>query len=264
MDGKVKVALCQTYIEWEDKETNITSAEGYIKQAAENGAELILFPEMSFTGFSMDISVTRESDPYTIERMKEFAVRYKAAIGFGWVHAVGDKAENRYCILDHEGRILADYSKIHSFRYGGECDQFVSGNVISSFEYKGLKFTPFICYDLRVPEIFRAVNDDTDVYIVPANWPARRSMHWKTLLQARAIENQAYVLGINCAGSIGELEYSGDSSAIAPDGTVMDMISDREGIIFVDIDRSVLGIRDSFPVLEDRKKDLYSRLGGSV
>ncbi len=263
MDKKIRIALCQTNIKWEDKEANIARAAELISEAADKGASLVLFPEMSFTGFSMNIAATRESDMSTVNRMRELAVSNNIAIGFGWVNAVGDKAENRYCVIADDGSVMSDYSKIHSFRYGGECDQFVSGNDIRSFEYKGIRFTPFICYDLRFPEIFRAVNDKTDVYIVPANWPGRRSGHWKTLLQARAIENQAYVLGINCAGDIGDLYYIGDSCVIGPDGTVMEMISDREGMICADIDSSELEVRKTFPVLDDRKQDLYLKLYGS-
>ena len=175
MDKKIRIALCQTHIEWEDKKANIAHAATLIKEAAEGGACLVLFPEMSFTGFSMNISATREDDRSTVEAMKELAVSNKVAIGFGWVNAVEDKAENRYCVITPDGSVISDYSKIHSFRYGGECDQFVSGNEIRPFELNGFKFTPFICYDLRFSEIFRATNDKTDIYIIPANWPKRRS-----------------------------------------------------------------------------------------
>ncbi len=255
--GKLRIAICQTQIKWENKETNILHAEEVIVECKAKDADMAVFPEMSFTGFSMDITKTSENEKDTISRISEIAKKHQIAVGFGWVEKVGDKAANCYTIISEIGEIKATYKKIHSFRYGGECDQFISGDEAYTIEYNGVRITPFICYDLRFPEIFRAKMADSDVFIVPANWPAKRSEHWKTLLRARAIENQAYVLGINCVGDMGGLYYSGDSTAIKPDGTIIDSVSDKEGIVYADVDIECLNIRDSFPVGEDRKDGLY-------
>ncbi len=260
MGDAVRIALCQTEIVWENKEENIRNAEAMLKDAAGYKADMVLFPEMSFTGFSMDTAKTAENDRQTVGRMKDLATKYDICVGFGWVCNTGNKAQNRYSVISPTGELLAEYTKIHSFRYGGECDQFSQGDATITFEYKGIKITPFICYDLRFPELFRKTVDGTDVYLIPANWPKRRSEHWKALLKARAIENQAYVLGINCVGDIGGLEYSGDTSVIDPLGIICEEISGKPGIIMAEVDKDALAIRGSFPVLEDRRTELYGAM----
>lgn len=253
----VKVALCQTEIIWEDKQKNILHAEEMIIEASRNGAEIIFFPEMSFTGFSMDIVKTREFDMETVKKIGELALKYDVYIGFGWVKASENKAENHYTVVDGSGNIALDYIKIHSFQYGGEGEQFIPGGQIYSFMINGFRFTPLICYDLRFPEVFRMKMEETDVYIVPANWPANRSGHWNTLLKARAIENQSYVLGINCVGEIGGLSYQGDTCAIDPNGNVLGHISEKEDILYIEIEKESLGIRETFPVRRDRRLEIY-------
>lgn len=255
----VKAALCQTEIVWEDKKKNIFNAEKMIIAAKENIAEIVLFPEMSFTGFSMNIMKTKEANEETVKTISRLASEYDIYVGFGWVKASGNKAENHYTVIDRSGTLILDYIKIHSFQYGGEGEQFIPGNQLYSFTINELRFTPLICYDLRFPEVFRMKMEETDVYIVPANWPASRREHWKTLLRARAIENQSYVLGINCVGEIGGLSYYGDTSAIDPNGNILGHISEREEILYVDIEKSSLEIRESFPVRRDRRSAIYFR-----
>lgn len=254
----MKVALCQTIIEWENKETNIRIAEKYIKEASLNEAKIVFFPEMSFTGFSMNIKVTKEDRDESLNKVIMLAQKYQMVIGFGWVKANGEKAENHYTVIDTNGKILLDYIKIHSFLYGGEGEQFISGNTVCTFRYEGIEIALFICYDLRFPEIFRSVQNKADVFVVPANWPAVRREHWNTLLRARAIENQCYVLGVNCVGNIGSLEYAGESSIIEPDGTIAGSLLNKEGIIYGFIWKEKLLIRKSFPVMADRKNKLYT------
>lgn len=253
----VKAALCQTKILWEDKQRNICHAEKLLAEATEHDAEIIFFPEMSFTGFSMDIAKTKEADEKTVRKISELALRHGVYIGFGWVKSIENKAENHYTVVDKKGMIALDYTKIHSFQYGGEGEQFISGSQLCSFVINGFCVTPLICYDLRFPEVFRMKMEETDVYVVPANWPESRREHWNTLLKARAIENQAYVLGINCVGEIGSLSYSGDTCAIDPNGNILGYVSGKEEILYVDIEKNALKIRESFPVRRDRKPTLY-------
>ena len=249
----IKIAICQFGIKWENKEENIASANIFIREAAKNQADIILFPEMSFTGFSMNIEITKEVNEFSIKKMKESAIKEGIAIGFGWVKAIGNQAENHYSIIDSQGCVISDYVKMHSFGYGGEKEQFIEGNEIKTFIFKDFSFTPFICYDLRFPEIFREAMDKTDIYIVPANWPASRDNHWKILLQARAVENQAYVLGINCVGQVGDLYYCGNSCVINPNGMIIQNTIQREELIYADIKCEDFSIRESFPVGKDRK-----------
>lgn len=253
----MKTALYQMHIEWEDKETNLRKLESGLLQAASEGAELLLLPEMSFTGFSMNTEATGEKDQTTSQRVRELARRYGIAVGFGWVKDCGEKCENHYTVLDREGNVLSDYAKIHPFSYSGEDLKFRGGNEISRFSVQGIPCSNFICYDLRFPEIFQKASKDAHVIFVPADWPASRSAHWKTLLAARAIENQVYILGINCVGDIGGLYYSGDSCIVTPDGRVEQMLSDREGILFYDLYDDVCDYRKRFPVKQDRRESLY-------
>lgn len=248
----VNIALVQSHIEWEDKDINISKAKKVIEELKDKALDLILFPEMSFTGFSMNIKNTAE-DGETVEKIIEIAIENKVAIGFGWVKRKADKAENHYTIVDSDGSILNDYVKMHSFTYGGEDKEFLSGNEISTFVIKDMKCSSFICYDLRFPELFRKNNEFQNIFIIPANWPESRREHWCTLLKARAIENQAYVLGVNCVGEMGNLNYSGDSCIVTPDGAMLGIITNTEGVLIASVKEDDFKIRESFPVLKDKK-----------
>ena len=250
----MKIALAQTNIKWEDKNKNIAEAKEIIEKCSSENIDLVLFPEMSFTGFSMNTQITRESDSFTINSITNLAINNAINIGFGWVEDVGEKCKNRYTIIDKTGKIVSSYAKIHPFSYSGEDLKFIGGEDVSIFEIDNISFSNFICYDLRFPELFRSVAEKVHAIILPACWPAKRSEHWKTLLRARAIENQVYIFAINCVGVIGGLNYSGDSCVINPNGEILDMISDKEGLVIYKFIDDVIEYRNNFPVLNDRKK----------
>ena len=171
----------------------------------------------------------------------------------------GVKNKNRYSIVDRTGNVVSSYVKIHPFSYSGEDEKFMGGNALSLFTIGEVSFSTFICYDLRFPELFRAVADKVHAVIVPACWPAKRSEHWKTLLRARAIENQVYVFAVNCVGDISGQHYSGDSCVINPTGDVLKMLSDREGVLTYDFKDDVEDYRKQFPVLKNRRNELYRK-----
>lgn len=258
----MKIAALQSDIIFEDKLYNLKRADEFICRALSLGADLILFPEMSFTGFSMNVLKTGETDEYTIREMKRRARSSNIAIGFGYVRLREGKGENHYCIADKNGDLVSDYIKIHSFTIGGECEDFRSGKELPPVvRLCGLNIRTFICYDLRFPEIFRTSADETDIFVVAANWPKSRREHWKTLLSARAIENQAYVIGINCVGNQDNLIYSGDSMIIDPLGNVLSKaVPEREEMLVCDISKAAGTFRKEFPALESRKKELYKKL----
>ncbi|MDO5398796.1 MAG: nitrilase-related carbon-nitrogen hydrolase [bacterium] len=255
----MKAAIVQSEIKFEDKFFNLKRAYEFIQNAANSGADIIFFPEMSFTGFSMNTRLTGETDGYTISLMRTAAEKHNIAIGFGFVRLLDGKGENHYLIADKEGNIVSDYTKIHSFTIGGERGDFRSGNTLpSAASICGMNISTFICYDLRFPEIFRAVTDRTDIVAVAANWPASRRNHWRTLLKARAIENQVYIIGINCTGTQKDIYYSGDSMVIDPMGNVLaEAVPGTEQLLLCDISDNVSQVRRDFPVLESRKFDLY-------
>ena len=280
----MKIALCQLAIEFEKKEANTRRVIRFMEQARSAGADLVLFPEMSLTGFSMNIGLTGEKNRESVERMRAEAGRIGIAVGFGWTALVDQKTgaahgrtvngvsdyekkehnhllgENHYTVINQEGEVLSDYVKIHPFSYSGEDRYFEKGDQVVHFELSGIPFSGFICYDLRFPEIFQAVSDRAHVIIVAADWPGSRREHWRCLLRARAIENQCYILGINSTGDQNGLHYTGDSCVILPDGTVAEQLSDAEGLILYDLTDDVEEYRRSFPVKKDRRQQLYTKL----
>lgn len=254
----MRIALVQSHIIWEDRDKNLSGLE---KTVSENGdADLFLFPEMSFTGFSMNTDKTADLRGETVSFVKDIALRYKVTIGFGWVRKTDEKCENVYTVIDSSGMILSEYTKIHPFSYSGEDKYFRGGNKISVFRIENIPFSTFICYDLRFPELFRAVCREVHAVIIPANWPEKRSEHWKTLLRARAIENQVYVFGINCVGEMKGQYYSGDSCVIDPNGKVITRLSDEEGIIKYDLTDDTEAFRNAFPVLNDIRADFHLKV----
>ncbi len=255
----MKISLVQQFISWENKSKNLINAEKKIKQYANEGCDLVLFPEMSFTGFSMNTNVTGETDGYTVNLISKMAKNYGVSVGFGWVDNESSKSKNRYSIIDKKGDVVSSYVKIHPFSYSNEDKKFIGGNDLSIFRIDNIPFSTFICYDLRFPELFRAVADKVHAIIIPACWPATRSSHWKSLLKARAIENQVYIFAVNCYGNIGGLYYSGDSCVINPNGEIIEILSDKEGEIVFDFLDDVEIKRSSFPVFNDRRKDLYQK-----
>lgn len=257
---QINLALAQTKIIWEDKKQNYALAKIQIAEAVCRGAEAVFFPEMSFTGFSMNTENTKEQDAQTIQRMKEIAQQYQVALGFGWVKDCEKKCENHYTIVDKKGIVLSDYTKLHPFSYAGEDLKFQGGSMLASFSINDIACSSFICYDLRFPEIFQAASRTAHVIIVAANWPAKRSAHWKALLRARAIENQVYILAINCVGNIGGVDYTGDSCIIDPEGGIRAMLSGTEGNLYYTLTDDVESFRAAFPVKLDRQEQFYSKL----
>ncbi|MFP3155193.1 carbon-nitrogen family hydrolase [Lachnospiraceae bacterium ZAX-1] len=257
---KMKIALSQTEIRWEEKQYNLVKAEGFIKDASQKKADMILFPEMSFTGFSMHVSVTQDTANETLDHIKHMAIKYKIGIGFGWVKKNHEDAENHYTIVDDLGEASSDYIKIHSFSYAGEDKYFKHGDKISLFKIKDVWMSTFICYDLRFPEIFQAASDKASILIVPANWPAARKEHWRCLLRARAIENQCYIIGVNCVGRQGKADYAGNSCVINPVGETIYEMADKEELYICEIKNDVFEYRAGFPAKKDRMVELYKQL----
>jgi Predicted amidohydrolase len=253
----MKIALYQKNIIWEDKEANYLHLEERLQMPSGKDIDMILLPEMSFTGFSMNTDATKEADFKTIKKVGTIAKQYHIAIGFGWVKDCGAKSENHYTVINQYGDILSDYAKIHPFSYSGEDKKFQGGSNIPVFQFEGTTFSTFICYDLRFPEVFQIASKSADAILVPANWPEVRAEHWKCLLRARAVENQVYIMAVNCVGNMNGLDYSGDSCIIAPDGEILQELSGREGVLEYEWKDDVQRIRKEFPVKKDRREDLY-------
>lgn len=254
----------QNNILWENKNFNLNSSKSIFKKAKEYNIELLLFPEMSFTGFSMNIESLREYNEESIKYISSLCKAFEINAGFGYIH--GDpsipKAKNNYVIINSKGELLCNYTKIHPFSIGLEDKYFQGGEDLVFAEIKNMIICPLICYDLRFPEIFQIASKKCDLITVAANWPASRKNHWLTLLKSRAIENQCYIAGINRVGIGNKINYSGNSMIIDPLGNVLAEGEDGiEDIIIADIDKSVVDSnRLSFSAKNDRREELYEKL----
>ena len=278
MVEKLKVALSQLDIVWEDKQANYRQADCLAQAAFAAGAHLLLLPEMSFTGFSMRTAGTAEDYPYeTVAVMKKLSEKYPGlAICFGFAGrgegSLSDKVFNCMEVVQN-GESLMHYKKLHPFTFGEEGKHFTAGSEISSFLLGNMKIGGFICYDLRFPEIFQISSKECGFIFVIANWPKERALHWKVLLQARAIENQCYIAGVNRIGEGGKLTYEPGSIAFDPvgnplSGTFYQVNSCasanchsgwEEGFWLVEMDaEAVKQVREGFPLKADRREKLYT------
>lgn len=258
----MRVALGQLDMVWENKDASIERAEKMIEEAAQARADVIIFPEMSFTGFSMNLDRIGEpaGQSVTVDRMCALAKQYQIAVGFGWAalpEADESMGTNRFTLVDHRGKQVTEYTKIHPFTYGGELDHYARGEQIVSVPFLGRNISLFICYDLRFPELFQIASEQSDIIFVIANWPAIRSSHWQILLRARAIETQSYVVGVNCYGCRDGDQYSGDSMAVDSIGNILGMLSGREGVLICELDDRAWRLRQKFATRADRQEELY-------
>jgi omega-amidase len=217
----MNVIACQLDIVWEDKSANHAKVHQLLERAAPAPGSLVVLPEMFATGFSMRAaaisdSVTQETQSFLAATAKLFGVYLLGGLVTSGRAGLG---RNECVGYNPDGEEFVRYCKLHPFTYGGESQHYEAGEKIALFEWAGFTVAPFICYDLRFPEIFRrAVRQGANLFTVMANWPVARVAHWNVLLQARAIENQAYVVGVNRCGSDPFLNYSGQSQILNPQG----------------------------------------------
>jgi len=254
----MQIAIVQHEIVWESPEENFAALRPHIAEAAAGGAELIALTETFSWGFTMNTDVAHElpTGPST-----QFLLEQAESTG-AWIVGsipVRDEGEalpnNRMTIASPAGEIVT-YNKIHPFTFSGEDKSYRAGEDRHTITINGLRISTFICFDLRFADEFWAMAHDTDCYLVIANWPASRRNHWRTLLQARAIENQAWVVGANRFGEDPNVSYCGDSMIIDPFGEVIADSGDSAGstIISADVDpQRVSEIREKFPFLADRR-----------
>lgn len=234
-----------------------------VENAYKDKVDIIIFPEMSMTGFSLNTNNIAEDfvNSETIQFFKNIAIKYNMYIGFGVVIKDNDKALNKFIIIDYNGDIIANYDKIHPFSFGDETKFYNSGNKIEFCKIKDVITTPFICYDLRFPEIFQYASTKSEIIFVIANWPKSRIEHWKVLLKARAIENQCFIVAVNRIGEGNGIIYNGNSMIVNPYGEIIACSQENEGILATEIDTYIVTkYRDEFKLKLDRKNDFYVKL----
>jgi predicted amidohydrolase len=258
----MRAALIQLDIAWEDWAANHGRAARLLRRAADAGAHLAILPEMFATGFSMDGTKIAQPPGGPTERWLLGMARglsMHVLAGVAETGPSGGLPFNNALLASPEGGIQR-YSKIHPFSFAGEDKAYAGGSSVPTWTVEGVRITPQICYDLRFPEPFRLAADDTDAYVVIANWPERRRAHWQTLLRARAIENLAYVLGVNRVGDGNDVHYAGDSAAFSPWGEALVTAAEAETVLIVDVDAAAArNARERFPALADRRPGSYRR-----
>jgi len=251
------VTLIQADLSWENSTANIADFDRKI-DLIEKKPHVILLPEKFATGFSMNaVELAESMEGESVSWMREKAKTFGSDIAGSLIIRDGDKFYNRLVWVKSNGEILT-CDKRHLFSMAGEDRVYSSGESCITVDVNGWRIRPFICYDLRFPVWSRNLEGEYDVAVYLANWPERRAFHWKTLLSARAIENQCYVVGVNRVGVDGNgISYGGDSSVFDPEGNTLFQRSDVECVHTESLScKQLERLRKEFPVLMDADRDI--------
>ncbi|MEO6847231.1 MAG: carbon-nitrogen family hydrolase [Chthoniobacterales bacterium] len=251
----MEVSLIQLDISWESPMENYTKVESLLKRTSPSVGSLVLLPEMFPTGFSMNgekLSYTGMESPESFLSRSAHDLKCWISAGVGVLNSDG-KFYNQQIVLNPEGDCIARYSKIRLFKSGGEDVLFHAGSEVVMTSINEWRVAPLICYDLRFPELFREVaRKGAELFLVVANWPTTRLEHWRIMLQSRAIENQAFVIGVNRCGSDPDRDYPGHSMVIGPQGEILAEAGEEEVVLRAEIDRQkLLSWRKEFSALRD-------------
>lgn len=240
---------------WEDKPANERQVEELLDQVSPDPGSLVVLPELSLVGFTMRRDQLSESPGGPTEQFYSRLSRKHGITlvgGASWWGKDG-LGRNMALVLGADGTLQGSYCKQHPFSFAGELQHYESGAEFVTFEWGGARCAPLICYDLRFPETFRhLVAEGVELFVVIANWPTARVHHWEILLQARAVENQAYVLGVNRCGADPNVPYPGSTRLIDPQGHVVEALGDQPGHLEAQLDIGALrAYRERFPALKD-------------
>lgn len=242
---------------WENKAANHQKATAWIQKAAPEPGSLVLLSEMFATGFSMNVEAIAEGEAgETQQFLSQTAAEHKIYLLGGVVTKdASGRGRNESVVYGPDGREHARYCKIQPFTLGGESAAYVAGQDVQLFEWQGFTVAPFICYDLRFPEIFRrATAQGANLFTVIASWPSMREDHWVSLLKARAIENQAYVIGVNRCGQDPKFYHSGKSRIFEYSGQVLGEAGAEECAIGAEVSlNGLLDYRKALPFLADMR-----------
>ena len=239
---------------WEDKVENFKKIEKLASRVEILPKSLLVMPECFATGFSLNTDVTSSEEPQkSLQFLKNIALKNDSWVIAGIIQNVKGNTYNRALCIEPNGQVLPAYDKIHPISLLKENTVHMPGNEIRTWPLGSFHASPFICYDLRFPEVFRAAMvKDVNLFIVIACWPTARMKHWKKLIQARAIENLSYVIGINRTGNDPDHEFSGNSMVVGPQGNILAESGDQETVLETEILLDdVFAWRKKFPVLDD-------------
>ena len=256
-----EVLCCQFDIDWENPDVNFQRITELLEDETVQPGCLILLPETFSTGFSMNLSATLDPQRRAEHFLADLAKQHKAFVLGGVVSPASDgRGRNEALAFDPAGNEIARYAKMHPFSKEQEQKYHQAGDKIAVFDWNGMKVAPFICYDLRFPEAFRAaVRQGAQLLAVIANWPKVRQEYWKPLLAARAIENQAFVAGVNRCGQSPNHAYAGESVVFSPYGKTLAQADHHPKLLRAKLDLADLEkFRGEFPALNDIRADFFN------
>jgi omega-amidase len=242
----MRVAAIQTEVIWEDIWRNLKNAKHLIGCAAGEGCDLAVLPELFATGVTLETCGFEENSHGPTCSMLSNAARENriCVVGSYIQKRPGKKPYNALVVYNVEGCLICEYKKINLFQYGGEHLAYSPGKKQAKFNLGGFSVSPTVCYDLRFPSFYSRENS---LHLVAANWPNPRREHWITLLCARAIETQSYVVGANITGKNPKNTFFGASMIVSPHGEILAQAGDGEEIIYADISlEDVLGYRRKY------------------
>lgn len=258
---KLTIAIAQLDSVWENPEANQQQVEKVVATTARKAVDFIVFPEMFLTGFSMRVALySSTADILFFQKLaRKHAVGIIIGLGVKEKHArVG---ENQAVVISKTGKLLSQYNKIHPFSFAQEHTAIRAGVQLPTFKIAGHKAACVICYDLRFPGLFEVLaKQRIELLFVIANWPQARIADWRTLLRARALDMQSFVIGVNRVGTANGLLYPGYSSVYGPRGEkIIEMT--KKGVQLVCIEPTAVRVaRNSFPSLRDKKFSVYQKL----
>ena len=261
----MKVAAAQIYCSLGDPKANLVKVQDFSRRARDRGVELIVFPEMTDTGYAMS-AIQAHASSWTdgfVPGLQEIAAKLSIGVVCGVSEKDGASIYNSLVFVDRQGQVAAKYRKTHLYAVAPVEEQkcFAPGDTFGSFALGDLRFGFSICYDLRFPEMYRklVVDENAGALIVSSAWPFPRIEHFRTLVLARAIENQSYVIVSNRVGRDEESWFCGSSAIIDPRGvTIASASADREELVEADLSEElVLSVRSRVESLAHRRRDLY-------
>lgn len=257
----MKIALIQMKVVAGDGTGNRAHGLAMAEKAAQK-ADVLVLPEIWTIGYALkDVKQWAEDQSgSTLTALQAIARQSQVTIITGSLpYLQGGRIYNGAFVINAAGDIIGDYQKIHLFNLMGEERFFAPGSKRCVFPLQHTTAGLTICYDLRFPELFRSTTlDGATIIFVPAEWPAARGSHWRTLLQARAIENQIYICAVNCVGQHRENVFYGHSMVVSPNGDIIAEGTDSESIVYAEVDVSVVEqVRKGMSVWQDRRPELY-------
>ena len=258
---EISISLAQLDLVAGDLKGNYIKAQEAVRQAAEQGSNIVLLPELWASGF--DLEHTEEYASSITEgwfaSMRTLAVENGIALGGSMIEESLGKYYNTFALYGSDGDLIGSYRKIHLFQKLKEHIHFSEGKEVVVVDSPWGKIGLAICYDLRFPELFRSCAvQGAELILLVAEWPKRRIEHWKILLQARAIENQCYIAAVNKAGTSQGAVLGGNSAVVNPMGEFLALGGENEELLQAELDLSnVAETRNWMPVFDDRRPGVY-------